>query len=128
MSFLLGNIKGGLVLGLLCGSLLPKPAQLYCSSVGNGKDESHLLIEAKGVHKSHSDISLSSFELLKLRRRMEQKNIRNLFVSLNFSGKLARLHGDRKKDQKGRPRRSPAGGSCPFPGQELADPFFSFWN
>ena len=120
-------------MGHLCGSPLPKPAQLYCSTqlsfiVGNGKDESHLLSEAEGVHNSQSDISLSSFEALKVCKRIELESIRNLSVSPNFSGKLARLHRDRKKDQKGRPRRSPAGGPCPFPGQKLPDPFFSLRN
>lgn len=40
-------------------------------SMWKGKDESHLLSEAHGVHSSPSDISLFSFEALKSGKRME---------------------------------------------------------
>lgn len=41
---------------------------------------------------------------------MELGSIRNIPLLPNFGGKLAQFPLDRKRDQKGGPRRSPAGG------------------
>lgn len=88
----------------MCWSALPKPTQHV-----EGKDEPHLLSEAHGVHRSPYDVSLFSFEALKLGKRMELGRTRKIPFFPNFSGTLGTFRCDRKRSQKRRPWRSPAG-------------------
>lgn len=51
------NFRDEPILWHLCWSALPNLAQLYFSSMLEGKDETHLLSEGQRVHNSPSNIS-----------------------------------------------------------------------